>query len=898
MRGWNIFMSTRKNNLEIDEIRKELKNKDIHIIPYSHADYAWTHYRQWHEERYIVIINEVLDIMKENSDYTWMTDNLNHILKPFLKYCPSRIDEFIQRVQEGRLEIINGIAALVRPTQVGDETFIRNIILGKKALANMIPGLNIEVYGNADVSVGHTQLPQLLKLGGYKYYWFWRPQGVMDFKGIPGQFIWEGLDGTMLLCARGSYNGLCGLDYMKQDFEHDWESIVKQFYNKELAAVSKRANVPQLWIINGMDDTRPLRDYTDESSPIPEFIQHWNKKEESRMSFSLVRDYFSKVGKYELPIIKDILDPCDVAYNMPAKGNKGLWSARRELDRLLVKTEVLCSMASIMGAPYPEEEIETLWQMLLGISGHAQEFVFNRDFEELRSMSLAARYRAEELIDQAKFNMTMRISENPLKVKNFQKQLTIFNVLNWEREDIIFIHISQPKGGKHFKLVDQNGKEIPYQVKEVYRGDVPYSDSWFDEIDILAKVSTPPLGYSTINIIDAQEGTMQESFNIRDTQIDYSSDYQIINTGELIVQFREGRIIRIEDSQGICLYERKQNDVLFNDIKFTRVKHNSRAAWLYWEYEGTDHFQPDKWTWEEYGPLRWKIVVEGSIGINRVYQEIVLYKGKRHIDFNVTIDCMDSSTGFFSADFPSDKETKIVADIPFGIEERDIMKEPYGRLTERPEDNIERISNKGLFYAKSWIHYCLAEYGNALISENCGNYFKFDENAGAVSVILTRVFDYKNCSDWMKHSHPSVDCRGRNHFKYSVCMNVKEEELYSVMKLAKEKAFKLDVTTKLGQLDGVSYPCDLSMLDMLGDSVMISAFYKEGDQFILRVYEGNGKKARLKIKSYVKLDSVRAVDFLGCPVDRNEVILSSDGCIFETDISPWEIVNLALTIKQ
>jgi hypothetical protein len=49
-------------NGEISGIRNKLKGgKEIHIIPYAHADFAWTHYRQWHVERYIFIINEVLD---------------------------------------------------------------------------------------------------------------------------------------------------------------------------------------------------------------------------------------------------------------------------------------------------------------------------------------------------------------------------------------------------------------------------------------------------------------------------------------------------------------------------------------------------------------------------------------------------------------------------------------------------------------------------------------------------------------------------------------------------------------------------------------------------------------------------------------------------------------------
>ena len=75
----------------------------------------------------------------------------------------SRYDEFWQRVKEGRIEITNGIMTLIRPTMTGDETFIRNIILGNEYMNSIIPGFKSQVFHNVDVSIGHSQLPQMLK---------------------------------------------------------------------------------------------------------------------------------------------------------------------------------------------------------------------------------------------------------------------------------------------------------------------------------------------------------------------------------------------------------------------------------------------------------------------------------------------------------------------------------------------------------------------------------------------------------------------------------------------------------------------------------------------------------------------------------------------------------------
>lgn len=32
--------------------REKLSDKHLFIVPMSHCDWAWTHTRQWHEERY------------------------------------------------------------------------------------------------------------------------------------------------------------------------------------------------------------------------------------------------------------------------------------------------------------------------------------------------------------------------------------------------------------------------------------------------------------------------------------------------------------------------------------------------------------------------------------------------------------------------------------------------------------------------------------------------------------------------------------------------------------------------------------------------------------------------------------------------------------------------------
>jgi len=879
---------------DMAKIREKLKNRNIHIISHAHSDYAWTHYRQWHIERYILIINEVLDIMKENPEFTWMMDNENHMLAPFLRYCPHRLEEFKQRAFEGRLEITNGTISLVRSTQVGDETFIRNIILGKRFFKKLLPDMEINVYNNMDVAIGHSQLPQLLKLGGYTGFWGWRPQGALDYKGIPRQFVWKGLDGAPITCIRGFYGGLCRMDYLEKDFDKEWAAIATAFYHNELEKINDNSCVPDLLIVQGMDDSRPLRDYTDKPSKILDFIEAWNQKEDCKLSFITVSGYFNRIAVQPLPEIEGVLDACDVEINTPSKGEKGLWRMRQELDRLLLKAETLWAFAAFYGERYPEARLEELWRMLLGISGHATEFTLDSDFEELYSKALAAKYHAEELIRQAKYLLTMKLTCSD------RKQYVIYNTVSWERKEIIPLHIVQPAGGKKYKLADSSGRDVPYQICNTFKGDVPYQGAEFDEMDILAEVTVPGMGYNSLYIVEENVKGKRVDFGLDGVDIDFKikgASSQTVDTGEIKVIFKEGSIFCVMDKEGRIVYDKKTGRPVPGSIRFTKVRHHEEMAWFFFKhYQGVAHFVPVHYRWEEYGPLRWKYVTEGFAGVQKIRQEIALSKGSKHIDFNTDIECMESRTGFFSAEFPMDNGSKITADIPFGIEERDIANEPYGQLSEDLFENIERYW-EGVFTARSWVDYGLGGKRNSLVSENCGHYFMLDEDNESISIILTRVINNEESKDWVRHSHPYNKCAGKHNFKYSLFVHGEDDGLMDVTRFSRELAAKLEPEAVIGgNPEGRYLPDKLSILDIKSESAVVSAFYNEDNRYILRIYEAKGIESKIEVKSAVTMDTVAPVDFNGNIVKRGSVDFSENKSSFSTILKPWEIINLQVCI--
>jgi len=146
--------------------------KKIFIIPYCHPDWAWTHTRAWHEKRYCLVLNEVLNIMNEYEDFRYYIDSYITFLEPFLRNYPERFEELKKRVKEEKIAIC-GTFTNLRVNMVGEETFIRDIIYGRRIFNELFPEAELTVYaGNVDVAVGHPQLPQIFKKSGYKYFRF------------------------------------------------------------------------------------------------------------------------------------------------------------------------------------------------------------------------------------------------------------------------------------------------------------------------------------------------------------------------------------------------------------------------------------------------------------------------------------------------------------------------------------------------------------------------------------------------------------------------------------------------------------------------------------------------------------------------------------------------------
>jgi len=834
--------------------------KKIFLIPYCHPDWAWTHNRLWHERRYNLVFNEVLDIMAKHPDFRWYLDNYICQLTPFLHRSPDRVEELRKRVKEGKIAVCGGFSN-IRPNMVGEETYIRNLIIGKDRFRLLFPEADLSVHADAvDVAVGHPQMPQVLSLAGYRYFVFWRPEVALNHKEIPYEFVWEGLDGSSLIAHRACYGGLCYEDMVPADFRERWDEVVEVWWNKEIAYRTLFSPTGLIWISHGNDDARPLRAlYSDETIDLPSFLEEWNKREKNiPMAFATPLEFFEELEKEELPRVKGTLDPCDVCYNAAFGGSLGLGKLRIDTDKELSLAETWCAIEGLLGHQAEESSFLPLWENLLNYSAHATQWLFQDDFNRLYDIALQTIGKTRKRKFQALKNICQHIPE-----RNKEKAI-IFNPLPYPRTSIVPLLFSFPeKIPPNFSLKDGEGREVPYQiVREV---GLP---GW--EIEVVAQLRIPPLGYNTLSLkqggkvpLPSQEG----------------------NFPTLIWQ--EGEIIGIR-AKGIGENIFLKGEEGFGTLKLFRVDVSAPL------HMG-EILETKKTDWEEVkqiedGPLRQSFLRKGRVNSHRIEQTVRLYSNEQRIELDTIIN-WQGEDGFIALCIPLPFEGELIGSTPFGVEGKELSQELYG-LVEGSSANIERW-RRGAFFAKSFIDWSNGKRGIAYISQEGDRYYIFDEANGSIYHIL--INSILNCEGWEKDINYQWKGIGVHCFKGSLIFhkgNWKEGKIYERDMLLRYPLEVIYGDTIEGKGLSPSLPPLCSFLSLSPDNLLLIAFYREGKYFQLRFFETKGEEVEAKVELPFVIEEAVPVDFLGNTLKEPEVEV--EGNTLYLAVKPWKIITLKL----
>ena len=806
------------------------KVEKLFIVPYCHADWAWTFTRRWHEKRYVLVFEEVLEIFKKHPDFRWYVDIYITELEPFLRIRPERYKELKKRIDEGKIGIC-GTFTNLRPSMVGEETQLRDILIGREKYKGLFPKADLSVYaGTVDVSLGHPQIPQILALSGYKYFRFWRPHTALSVKKVPLEFFWEGLDGSRILCSRGCYGGFT---YSEKLFEN---------FKKEISSDEKLSPTDIRWISQGTDDCRPLRTpYKDKMISIFDFIKKWNKKEKPTLRFATPLEFFKEIEKYKrrIPIIKGPLDSCEVCYNVGWGGSEGLFSLRQQNEINLTETEKWLSIASKLGFRYDEEKLETLWENHLLSCAHATQWLFEKDFEEIYKLALYVKIECERIKKEVLCFLKNIISTQE------NSEVILFNSLPFKREEKICLNISFPESHQEFSLIDGKNKNIPFQImdKNENAGKV-----W--EYQTIASVKLPPFGYNTISIRKrASEGKIKKiPFKVRFEGSDLTE----------IKIYGEKYITSTQNSFGnLKLYK---VDTAKGDLHVGPIVAEERVKW-------------NKTEIKEDGVIYSRYQSTGNIGNHEIKRQIVVYKDEPKIEFQIDVHWMKED-GFLTLEWPVLFKGKIYGDVPFGVEEKSIENQIY-------DGSIER-QRKNLFFAKSFVNYTDGKRSTSYLNYDATHYYTLSDKS--IGNILLNSVTHR--PGWERFTNKKIIGEGEHRFVSHLIFHSGDWRRINLPGKS-QSLFRKPEKILVDKVSKEKLPCSHSFFSISPSNLIMTGFYKEGRNFILRFYESHGEKTKARIEFPFVVKQAKKID-----LDGKTLISLAAGKTVNLEVNGWEIVTL------
>lgn len=866
-------------NLEpLPRIQSALHDKRIFVLPYNHADHAWVHPRDWHLRRYYAIFEQVLALLRRHPEFKFFFDSCSEFLLPCLRTY-RREQPFIRRMfREGRLGLAGGHWANVRLPHIGDETSVRNMILGRRMLDGRLPGARMTTYANLDVAIGHSQTPQLIRLGGYERYLAWRPQAGLDRQGVPRAFVWRGLSGDQVRVARMSYGGwwhapefyraACDLRNWTANYR-DWESprtdlahAVQWAWKHYLQRPAQQRGLKTLAFFHGGDDLMTFCDaVTGVERDLARLVRDWTAAGFGRMTFGTPDDFFDALAreKRTLPVWRGLLDPAEVGYNAAWHGRKGVWWLRELGERELLLAEQLATRASLSGVAYPAGELTRAWQRLLTYCTHAIEFLFDEDFAGARRTLESAIDTARQVQQRSLAALTGR-SDTAIPTG-----FTIFNPLPESRREVVRLWIPKIKSGRLRPVLrDSHGRELAMQFL--------YGDTYACDYEVLVDAEFAAGGGTRINLewkraeVETPPPSTPKGLDAR------------IESDVLKLTFRRGALVRVENQVSGRKLTSQGTAALLEPMLLPQ----KLAEWMPISYADNPlPFKVTRLVVEEAGPLRHRIARYGESGGCPIRQDFELHRGSSEVVVHTTVDLCRQSTNVVLG-MPLSPSARLTVDIPFGVEERDLRRIRYGSAGRVDWNDIERVI-PGMFWGRSWVFAKDGPRSFGLISVDGSRMYRQHGRPRRLLHMLACVFADQR-TGWFRYVNPGR-ALGRHEFQHRLVLAGDNWRAAEMAARAQRVRTALPVAT--GGVTAVP-----SSFRVEPGTVRLSALCREGSAVLCRLVNLSDQPTEATIHPPFRFRSAAAVDFLGRSVQARIV---RKGDALRVALAPWRILTLRFT---
>lgn len=514
--------------------------KNVHIVPHMHWDREW--YFTTEESRILLVNNmeEIIETLENNKDYpSYVLDGQTAILEDYFAVKPEYKERIKKLVKAGRL-IIGPWYTQTDEMVVGGESIVRNLLYGFKDCEEFGAPMKI---GYLPDSFGQSaQLPQILKGFDIDYAMFWR--GVSERLGTDKtEFYWESDSNEKVLVQ------ILPLGYAIGKYLPEDEKMLKERMDKYLKVLDKGATTENILIPHGHDQM-PIQ------KNIFTIIEKLKKLYPKRNFFlSSYENVFKEIEKqYGLPTIKgEFLD------GRYMRVHRSIYSSRADIktantrieNKITNILEPLASIAYSFGFEYHSGLIELIWKEIM--KNHAHDSIGCCCSDKVHVEIMARFIKAEDKVNQLIFFYMRKIADAVPSSIALDK-LIAYNLLPYEREEMIKADVTTRM--KSFKLTDENGLDIPFDIVEKETIDAGLIDR-----QIVHYGNYDPFGRFTLNFKDTIPSMGYKTYLINETismEENTFKDVEKIETEFYTLTVNENGTLNIYDRK----IEKKFDDVL------------------------------------------------------------------------------------------------------------------------------------------------------------------------------------------------------------------------------------------------------------------------------------------------------------------------------------------------
>jgi len=841
------------------------KKQSITLVGHAHIDMNWL----WDTAETVKVTHDTfrqaLAFMDEFPQFCF-SQSQSSTYEFIERTDPAMFKRVQQRVKEGRWEPLGGMVDEGDTNLSGGEAIARSLLLGQRYFLSKLG--RAATVGWLPDNFGHVaQLPQMMNLAGMTSYYGHRCMPKQ------GPFVWEGIDGSRVLCfITETYNGVVLPSTMQlpRKLNPKTGKAMWVYGVGDHGGGPTRADILNAIDFNELPGTPTLTFGT---------------------AGAFYKDLWSDAKKFE--VFKGekqfIFEGC---YTSIARVKEG----SRRGENILYTAELLAALASLRGSShgytYPAAAFDDAWHAICFNQFH--DILCGSAVHESNRESIALYDRANEQAGEALYSAMRTLAAAVPTEQHRGQPVVVFNPHPCKRSDIVeaevFTYSTTPtlgaetwgRGGPvegrmgkvHTTLRDANqgphltlcmtdaaGKPVDAQV--VASKSFPGGQ----RLKVRFLADNMPAGGVKTFYVDSLAAPAKPKRNIRIDGMTLDTDFLTV-----VVNPATGHVTSIFDKT--ANRELVAPGQPANVLKYYMEKPHGMTAWDIGPIDSVQTIDSvDDIRVVENGPVRATVEIWRTHSRSRFVQRVHVYRDLPRVEFGL-------DAYWFEQGHPKTGVPMLRVSFPLNVTE--------GRfLCDTPFAAVERPTTGREVPAQKWVDLADSTGGATLLSDTKFG-FRCDKN-NVEMTLLRASYD----------PDPFPD-QGPHFIRYGLLGHAGKTAVADLVQAGLcFNAPMVAIETPAGQKGGAGkLDSGTSLLALASPSVKLSGVKKAQDDasLIVRLWESAGKSATATLTLPKAARKVQRVDLLEHPLtDAPAATLS--GNTVKVKVKPHEIVTLKITLK-